>query len=114
MLNLPIIDLPKMKENKLFSMPLIEALQKRKTSRVFFGDEIKLVELAALLKITFGETKNKFDLEETVIISLLKKTQRITRTSPSAGAMHPTMPYVIALKVAGLNPGVYFYDFLNY
>lgn len=54
--DLPIIKLPQIAKKQVFSMPLWEVLQKRKTSRVFKGKEIKLEELAALLKITFGIT----------------------------------------------------------
>jgi SagB-type dehydrogenase family enzyme len=76
-------------------------LHARRTVRRFSRAPAALTDLAALLRGTWGRTGEKRD-------AFLGRV--VTKTSPSAGALHPIECYVLAWNVAGLAPGLYHYE----
>ena len=80
---------------------LNRVLLARRTVRKFSRAPVPFGELAALLHGTWGKTGEKED-------AFLGNVT--TKTSPSAGALHPIECYVLAWNVAGLAPGIYHYD----
>lgn len=80
---------------------LVDALQSRRTWRVFGDRPVPRRQLAALLQLTFGVRAWK-DVPGQGRVAL--------KTSPSGGARHSIEAYLIATKVAGLDSGVYHYD----
>jgi SagB-type dehydrogenase family enzyme len=65
-----------------------------------FPREVSLRELSTVLQMTNGLTgeKNKAG------------GKYLTRAAPSAGALYPTLTYVVVRAVEGLEPGLYHYD----
>jgi SagB-type dehydrogenase family enzyme len=80
---------------------LWELLLRRRTRRDFARVPVSLEELAAVLLWTWGKTHV---LHHPVVGPIVLKT------SPSGGARHPTEVYPVALRVAGLEPGIYHYS----
>jgi SagB-type dehydrogenase family enzyme len=80
---------------------LNRVLRARRTVRRFARAPLPLEDLAALLRGTWGKTGEMDD-------AFFGKV--VTKTSPSAGALHPIECYVLAWNVAGLAPGIYHYD----
>lgn len=76
-------------------------LHARRTVRRFSRAPVALSDLAALLRGTWGKTGERVD-------AFLGRVS--TKTSPSAGALHPIECYVLAWNVARLAPGLYHYD----
>jgi SagB-type dehydrogenase family enzyme len=81
--------------------PLGEVLAERRTVRAFSRKAVALHDLAAVVRGTWGRT----GWLQTVLVGKVA-----TKTSPSAGALHPIECYVFAWKVDGLKPGIYHYD----
>jgi SagB-type dehydrogenase family enzyme len=73
----------------------------RRTWREFGRQPITLAELATLLQLTWGVHG---------WIRVPRVGQMALKTSPSGGARHSIEVYVLARKVAGLDPGLYHYD----
>jgi SagB-type dehydrogenase family enzyme len=80
---------------------LEDTLRMRRTVREFRRRPVSLGDLAAVVGGTFGRTGCH---DGGAFGSLL------TKTSPSAGSLHPIECYVIAWNVRGLDPGLYHFD----
>ncbi|UCD38015.1 MAG: SagB/ThcOx family dehydrogenase [Fidelibacterota bacterium] len=91
------IDLAAPEELTVGTMPLGEAMQRRKSHRAFTQESLTLEELAFLLWATQGVRE---------IVAGGRGTRRIV---PSAGARHPFETYLAVERVAGLEPGLYRY-----
>jgi SagB-type dehydrogenase family enzyme len=76
-------------------------LQSRRTVRRFARKSLDLEDLAALVRGTWGKTG---EIDAGILGRLA------TKTSPSAGALHPIECYLLAWNVRGLAPGLYHYD----
>jgi SagB-type dehydrogenase family enzyme len=77
-------------------MPLLDAINKRRSRRVFTGASLTLEELSFLLWSCQGVEKVANEI-------------RAFRTVPSAGCRHPFETYVLVNRVEGLQPGLYRY-----
>lgn len=75
--------------------PLEEALAARRSRRRFAGRTLSLDLLSRLLFAAQGVTGESQGVQ--------------LRTAPSAGALYPLEPYVVAVRVEGLEPGLYRY-----
>jgi SagB-type dehydrogenase family enzyme len=78
----------------------VNVLLKRRTHRRFGSSAISINELADLLSLSWGIT----GYIPTGMFGRLP-----LKTSPSGGARHPVEVYVAALRVDGLEPGLYHY-----
>ena len=78
-----------------------QTLHARRTQRTFSPAEVPLGDIAKLLHTTWGVQGY---LESKVFGRLPFKT------SPSGGARNPIEVYLMALRVSGLDPGLYHYD----
>jgi SagB-type dehydrogenase family enzyme len=78
-----------------------DVLQRRRTVRQFSRRPVPFEDLAAVIGGTWGRT-GWFDTGEFGLYA--------SKTSPSAGALHPIECYVLAWNVRGLSPGLYHYD----
>ncbi len=76
-------------------------LKARRTVREFRREPVSLVDLAAVVSGTWGKTGSH---DAGLLGSLM------TKTSPSAGSLHPIECYVLAWNVQDLGPGLYHYD----
>jgi len=77
-------------------MPLLQAINKRRSRRVFKPAALTLEELSFLLWACQGVEK-------------VANEVRAFRTVPSAGCRHPFETYVLANRVEGMAPGLYRY-----
>jgi hypothetical protein len=77
-------------------MPLIDAINKRRSRRAFKDAPLTLEELSFLLWSCQGVEKVANEI-------------RAFRTVPSAGCRHPFETYVLVNRVEGLQPGLYRY-----
>jgi len=81
--------------------PLLwEALEKRRSIRDYRPQPLPLKELSNLLWATQGITE--------------KALGPCYRTAPSAGALHPIDTYLVVNRVEGLEPGIYFFDVVEF
>jgi SagB-type dehydrogenase family enzyme len=80
----------------------IGVLRRRRSHREFGRSELDLVTLATLLKLAAGPLPHADG-------RLAADAGSVFKTSPSGGARHPTEVYVYALRVNGLEPGIYHY-----
>jgi SagB-type dehydrogenase family enzyme len=80
-------------------------LLERRTWRKFSERPLELDNLGTLLGLTFG-VQSWLDLKGIGQLAL--------KTSPSGGARHPIEAYVMALRVKGLNRGLYHYNAGNH
>jgi SagB-type dehydrogenase family enzyme len=80
---------------------LHRVLRARRTTREFSRQAVSLDALATIVRGTWGRVGW---FQARVLGRLAHKT------SPSAGALHPTECYVLAWNVRGLRPGLYHYD----
>jgi len=85
-------------EINLGTMPLVEAINKRKSQRKFTDESLTLEELSYLLWTTQGI----HEVRSSGVNSL--------RTVPSGGARHPFETYLIVFRVEGLEQGLYRYS----
>ena len=92
-----IIDLPKVKENVLRKVNILEIINNRKSRRSYSNENISLEELAFLLWSTQG------------VKDIRDNNYATIRTVPSAGARHPFETYLAINKVEGLKSGIYRY-----
>jgi SagB-type dehydrogenase family enzyme len=92
----PSVDLPKPRFRGAF--PAV--LRDRRTWRHFGRRPIDLDSLSALLHLSFGVQR---------WASTTGEGRVPLKTCPSGGARHPLEAYVVARRVAGLEPGVYHY-----
>jgi SagB-type dehydrogenase family enzyme len=84
-------------EPSLGDMPLDRCVRLRRSERCFGKRRLTLAELSALLFAAYGLTH---DLDHAYT----------ARSVPSGGALYPLELYVLAARVAGLEPGLYHYD----
>ena len=92
-----LIDLVPPEELTVGGMPLIEAIQRRRSRRQYSTDPLTLEELSFLLWATQGVSRN------------IRDGQTVLRTVPSGGARHPFETYLLINRVNGLIPGLYRY-----
>jgi len=92
-----LIDLVSPEDLTVGKMPLIEAINRRKSRRKFTQESLTLEELAFLLWATQG--MREFMHEGAVT----------RRTVPSGGSRHPFETYLVVNRVEGLEPGLYRY-----
>lgn len=78
----------------------LRVLLSRRTVREFSGQALPLDALSQLLRYTWGVT----EFADTPLLGKLP-----LKTSPSAGARHSGEVYILALRVTGLQPGLYHY-----
>jgi SagB-type dehydrogenase family enzyme len=78
-----------------------ETLHRRRTHREFASGNVPLEDVSRLLQATWG-VQGYFDAE------VLGKVPY--KTSPSGGARHPGEVYLMALRVEGLESGIYRYQ----
>ena len=78
-----------------------EVLRSRRTVRRFSRSPARFKDFAAVISGTWGRTG---------WISGEILGRGLSKTSPSAGALHPIECYVLAWNVRGLPPGLYHYD----
>jgi len=79
---------------------LWKALEKRRSIRNYRPEPLSLKELSKLLWATQGITEKAFG--------------PWYRTAPSAGALHPIDTYLVVNRVEGLEPGIYFFDVVEF
>jgi SagB-type dehydrogenase family enzyme len=91
----------------LNSVEFLHILKKRKTSRSFDNISLSIDILSTLLYIVFGdfhpvnhEDYTKYGFQQ---IGLRK-------SSPSAGGLHSSEAYILALNIKNLEPGIYHYQ----
>jgi SagB-type dehydrogenase family enzyme len=87
------VDLVAPKDFTVGNIPLINALERRRSCRKFTGQPLNLEELSFLLWAVQGVTGDSED----------------RRTAPSAGARHPFETYLAVRNVEGVRPGLYRY-----
>jgi hypothetical protein len=75
--------------------------------RCFRREELDLTTVSNALYATFGAVhgRERDDLRD---LGLMPVGYR--RTSPSGGGLHPSEPYLVAMRVNGLEPGIYHYS----
>lgn len=97
---LPVPDLHCLNQKTVFS-----ALMDRMTSRFFEPVPLSLVEVSHLLYATFGQIHSDgYDFD-----ALGLQTTAIRKSSPSAGGLHASEAYVVAMNITGLPQGIYHY-----
>jgi SagB-type dehydrogenase family enzyme len=96
---LPAIELP---VPELPATPLAEAILARRSVRSFGPEPVTLAQVSALLHAAYGITHTLDAPDGTPLAPL--------RAVPSGGALYPLELYVLASRVAGLEPGVYHFD----
>ncbi|RFU43274.1 SagB/ThcOx family dehydrogenase [Actinomadura logoneensis] len=79
-------------------MELGEAVRRRRSVRAFTGASVDLPRLAALLRAGGGHTRHP----------TARGVPR--RSPPSGGALYPVDLHVAALRIGGLDPGIYLHD----
>lgn len=88
----------------------LTVLSNRKTSRTFDGSSVSLNLLSTILFTVFGN----FHTESNDYTQHGFRKVGLRKTSPSAGGLHASEGYVLALCVEGLKPGVYHYQAHNH
>ncbi|WCM21684.1 SagB/ThcOx family dehydrogenase [Paraburkholderia bryophila] len=101
------LTLPRPELEKLESVSLKSALWNRRTHRCFRHEALDLTTVSNALYATFGAVhgRERDDLKD---LGLMPVGYR--RTSPSGGGLHPSEPYLVAVRVNGLEPGIYHYS----
>lgn len=77
-----------------------DVLTARRTWRWFADEQLPLDKLAALLRLTSGVQR---------VVETAGLGTAFLKTSPSSGARQPLEAYVLAVRVDGLDPGLYHY-----
>jgi SagB-type dehydrogenase family enzyme len=93
----PTFDLVPSDKFTVGQMPLVEAIRKRKSRRVFTEEAFTLEELLYLLWATQG------------VREILAEGKSTRRNVPSGGSRHPFETYLAVHRVQGLEPGLYRY-----
>ena len=97
-----LIDLIVPSELSITPIPLLEAVNRRKSRRGFIDEPLTLEELSFLLWVTQGVHKVAVDNRH-------GKIETTKRTTPSGGSRHPYETYLAVSNVTGLQPGLYRY-----
>ena len=92
-----LVDLVAPGDMALGQVPLIQAIDNRRSRRKYTDEPLALKELSFLLWCTQGVQK------------LVRNGLLTQRTVPSGGCMHPFETYLVVNRVAGLEPGLYRY-----
>jgi SagB-type dehydrogenase family enzyme len=92
-------------DDQCFENDFWKLLIARRTVRKFKREKISLNEFSTLLLFTWGKTR---ELNDTQI------GKYVLKTSPSGGSRHPIEVYPIALRVEGIEPGIYHYSVQNH
>jgi hypothetical protein len=92
-----LIDLIAAEDLTVGTMPLIEAIRRRRSRRKFTGEPLTLEQLSFLLWATQGVSKAITDDGHVI---------RTFRTVPSGGARHPFETYLLVNRVEGFEPGL--------
>ncbi len=92
-----LIDLVAAKDLTVGHMPLIEAINRRKSRRRYTAEALTLEELSFLLWAVQG------------VQEIAKKGDATRRTVPSGGSRHPFELYLVVNRINGLAPGLYRY-----
>jgi len=92
-----LIDLTAAKDLTVGNMPLIEAINRRKSHRRYTAEALTLEELSFLLWAVQG------------VQEITKKRDATRRTVPSGGSRHPFELYLAVNRVNGFEPGLYRY-----
>jgi SagB-type dehydrogenase family enzyme len=92
-----LIDLVAAKDLTVGKMPLIEAINRRKSHRRYTAEPLTLEELSFLLWAAQG------------VRQIAEKGAATRRTVPSGGSRHPFEVYLSVNRVIGLEPGLYRY-----
>jgi SagB-type dehydrogenase family enzyme len=95
------VRLPESEAPTAAALALERVLRARRTVREFSRESLARGDLGALLRGTWGKTGEMED-------AFLGKV--VTKSSPSAGALHPIECYVLAWNVRGLPPGLYHFE----
>ena len=81
--------------------PLLDVLQRRRTSRLYDTDRpLSMEHLAHLCHFTYGCQG---------VAPLAPGVAGLRKTSPSGGALHPIEAYPLVIHVDGVDPGLYHY-----
>ncbi|OGO29527.1 MAG: hypothetical protein A2Z16_12475 [Chloroflexi bacterium RBG_16_54_18] len=91
------IDLIPTRDLKIPPISLFEAIQKRRTRRLFSETPLSISELSFLLWATQG------------VQQVVRSGLFTLRTVPSSGGMHPFETYLLVNRVEDLDPGLYHY-----
>jgi len=92
-----LIDLVAPEDLTVGRMPLIEAINRRRSRRRFTEQPLTLEELSFLLWATQG------------VREVLSDGSFTRRTVPSGGSRHPFETYLVVNRVSGVGPGLYRY-----
>jgi SagB-type dehydrogenase family enzyme len=98
----PKIDLISPEEFSVGEVPLIQAINNRKSRRGYTNDPLTLEELSFLLWVTQGVREIDTDRRH----GNIKTTKR---TVPSGGSRHPYETYLLINRVEGIQLGIYRY-----
>ena len=92
-----LVDLVASEDLTIGQVPLIEAINNRRSRRKYTDEPLSLEELSFLLWSTQGVQK------------LVRNGLLTLRTVPSGGGMHPFETYLVVNRVTGVEPGLYRY-----
>lgn len=92
-----VIPLPREFDQLTMNNDLTEILARRKSSRIYSGQALSLLQLSFLLWSTQG------------VKEIRGKAYATIRTVPSGGARHGFETYLLVNQAEGLNPGRYHY-----
>jgi len=92
-----LVDLVAAEDLTIGQVPLIEAINNRRSRRKYTDESLSLEELSFLLWCTQGVQK------------LVRNGLLTLRTVPSGGGMHPFETYLVVNRVTGIEPGLYRY-----
>ena len=95
----PLVDLPAPDDLTVGTMPLIEAIRRRRSRRKFTTEFLSLEELSFLLWATQGASRVVGGAE----------ARHVLRTVPSGGNRHPFETYLLVNRVEQIEPGLYRY-----
>ncbi len=97
-----LIDLIPPKEFSIGNVPLINAINNRKSRRGYTNDPFTIEELSFLLWVTQGVREIDVDRRHGSVGTT-------KRTVPSGGSRHPYETYLVINRVNGIQPGIYRY-----
>jgi SagB-type dehydrogenase family enzyme len=97
-----LIDLVAPQDFDVPSIPLLEAINRRKSHRGYIDEPLSPEELSFLLWVTQGVHKVAIDNRH-------GRIETTKRTIPSGGSRHPYETYLAVFHVTGLQSGIYRY-----